>query len=54
MKIIKNPKLKDCPFCGSNQISDEHENCVECLDCGGQVTGDYKRPEVAKAWNRRK
>ena len=56
-----NPKLKPCPFCGSDDVSPEcfHENdyaqslCNNCLARGPWVdqVGDYKRP--ANRWNER-
>ena len=52
-------ELKDCPFCGSQQVGfDNTYNRIECDECGAQVKfwsleSELEYWDIAKAWNRR-
>lgn len=59
--MMDEPKLKACPFCGSEDvkiITLQHPRyaeayAVECLDCGVMTWPTISREAATKVWNRR-
>ena len=51
------PKLKPCPFCGSENVRDNYDSgyfWVECVDCGCDGPRSFENYEWAiEKWNRR-
>ena len=53
-----NEKLKQCPFCGSEAISEHYGYPLQywiviCRECGGRMSSHSTRQEAITAWNKR-
>lgn len=49
-------KVKDCPFCQSDELiveSSEGEYWVKCEQCGAQGPVEHDRKTAVKNWNLR-
>ena len=49
------PKLRPCPFCGSEELAGttSYPFCILCRDCGATGPATHNAQEAAAAWNRR-
>jgi transcription initiation factor TFIIIB Brf1 subunit/transcription initiation factor TFIIB len=46
-------ELLPCPFCGSANITDAHQNFLECHDCGCYGPDSFFRGSLEAGWNTR-
>ena len=57
MKITTTPKLRPCPFCGSEkiQVIVEVDNCsrLQCNECGINTRNFLTSTKASHRWNRR-
>jgi len=50
-------KIKDCPFCGSQEVdvcrTHKHACWIQCHKCGADTPSATKREDAISIWNRR-